>query len=87
MCRVVIFLALVGLVVGNPSLNDAHALIGSPSSVCRLRIIRGPCRALFRRYGFNRATGVCQRFIYGGCAGNTNNFVRREQCQRACGGP
>ncbi|XP_037069378.1 kunitz-type serine protease inhibitor Bt-KTI-like [Pollicipes pollicipes] len=87
MCRAVIFMALVGLAVGYPALNDAfNALIGSSGSACSLPVVRGPCRAYFQRYAFNPSTGTCQPFIFGGCDGNANNFLKRHQCQQACGG-
>jgi len=30
--------------------------------------------ALHVRYYFNRATQQCEKFMYGGCFGNENNF-------------
>jgi hypothetical protein len=37
----------------------------------------GPCRGSFKKYFYNRATGQCERFTYGGCKGNENNFATR----------
>ncbi|XP_030383391.1 blackelin-4 [Scaptodrosophila lebanonensis] len=44
----------------------------------------GRCFALFYRYAYNVDTGACEEFIYGGCAGNKNNFETKELCERAC---
>ncbi|KHJ89134.1 Kunitz/Bovine pancreatic trypsin inhibitor domain protein [Oesophagostomum dentatum] len=45
----------------------------------------GPaCMAMFRRYTFNQAKGVCEQFIYGGCNPSPNNFETMEECQATC---
>ncbi|KAF8774025.1 Kunitz-type serine protease inhibitor 6 like protein [Argiope bruennichi] len=44
----------------------------------------GPCRAGFYNYHFNRRTGQCEKFLYGGCRGNKNNFDTKEKCEKAC---
>ncbi|GBL77956.1 Tissue factor pathway inhibitor [Araneus ventricosus] len=44
----------------------------------------GPCRAGFYNYYFNRRTGQCEKFLYGGCRGNKNNFQKKEECEKAC---
>ena len=46
----------------------------SSGSVCNLPKVVGRCRAAFRRYYFDSASGHCKLFIYGGCGGNANNF-------------
>lgn len=52
--------------------------------VCELELLTGPCRAAIPRYGFDSAEGACVSFIYGGCAGNANNFATLEACRAAC---
>lgn len=54
------------------------------SGVCLLRKEAGPCNAYLPRYYFDQATGKCEGFIYGGCAGNGNNFLTPEECFNAC---
>ncbi|XP_065281484.1 papilin-like [Dermacentor albipictus] len=44
----------------------------------------GPCRAYVPRYFYNTTTKYCERFIYGGCKGNRNNFPELEECLQTC---
>ncbi|KAK3084457.1 hypothetical protein FSP39_013863 [Pinctada imbricata] len=57
------------------------------SDVCSLPKVVGPCRAAFRKYFYNKKTGRCERFIYGGCGGNKNNFATLQKCKEACDKP
>ncbi|XP_062598219.1 papilin-like [Saccostrea cucullata] len=52
--------------------------------ICSLPKVVGRCRAAFRRWWFNTRTNRCERFIYGGCRGNENNFESRRECERRC---
>ncbi|XP_046577525.1 BPTI/Kunitz domain-containing protein-like [Haliotis rubra] len=51
---------------------------------CSLPMVIGRCRAAFRRYFFNPASGQCEQFLYGGCGGNANNFKTLQECHRVC---
>ncbi|XP_017110704.1 kunitz-type serine protease inhibitor bitisilin-2 [Drosophila elegans] len=44
----------------------------------------GRCFALFYRFAYNVDTQSCEEFVYGGCAGNKNNFESKEHCEQAC---
>ncbi|KAL5008286.1 hypothetical protein ScPMuIL_013867 [Solemya velum] len=44
----------------------------------------GPCRAHTERWYYNSQDAICETFIYGGCQGNDNNFVTRDECERQC---
>ncbi len=55
-----------------------------PSNPCDLPIVSGPCDAFIPRFAFNRHTGQCERFIYGGCGGNSNNFPSLDACETQC---
>jgi eight-cysteine-cluster-containing protein len=58
---------------------------GAPAvDACGLPADSGPCEAAIPRWYHDAATGACQPFIYGGCAGNANNFESLEACQAAC---
>ncbi|KAG8199929.1 hypothetical protein JTE90_006176 [Oedothorax gibbosus] len=56
-------------------------------NVCELKAETGRCRGSFPRYHFNKATGQCEEFTYGGCGGNGNNFETIEECQKTCDSP
>ena len=56
-----------------------------PASRCDEEgLVRGPCRAGFPRWTW--MDGTCQRFLYGGCRGNNNNFHSVEECRETCSG-
>ncbi|XP_078063464.1 kunitz-type protease inhibitor 1-like, partial [Mustelus asterias] len=46
----------------------------------------GPCRGSFPRWRYATEMGTCEKFIYGGCKGNKNNYVDEKECKQACGG-
>ncbi|RVE41505.1 hypothetical protein evm_013844 [Chilo suppressalis] len=52
--------------------------------VCQLPIEIGICRAAKPRYAYNMVKGDCEKFFYGGCMGNTNNFATIEECRKTC---
>ncbi|GMH43260.1 hypothetical protein BSKO_11182 [Bryopsis sp. KO-2023] len=56
-----------------------------PVDICKLPAVTGPCRAAIPRWFFNSLSGQCERFTYGGCRGNKNNFQTIEECKKACG--
>merc|ERR1712110_303994 len=36
------------------------------------------------RFFYDPASGACQQFLYGGCAGNRNNFISLDECSSTC---
>ncbi|ELU04243.1 hypothetical protein CAPTEDRAFT_219882 [Capitella teleta] len=52
--------------------------------ICQLLPEVGPCYASKPRFYFDTASGECQAFLYGGCQGNANRFVNRENCMSIC---
>ncbi|XP_028319553.1 amyloid beta precursor like protein 2 isoform X2 [Gouania willdenowi] len=53
-------------------------------AVCTLEAETGPCRASMPRWHFDLSQRKCVRFVYGGCAGNRNNFDSEEYCMAVC---
>ena len=51
---------------------------------CYLPPDPGPCLAYFPRYYYDIHSGTCEEFIYGGCAGNSNNFHNQGECLHVC---
>ncbi|RXG71558.1 BPTI/Kunitz domain-containing protein [Armadillidium vulgare] len=54
------------------------------ASICNLPVDKGPCEAIIPRYAFMTETEKCEKFEYGGCEGNANNFLTLEDCNRVC---
>jgi papilin len=52
--------------------------------VCSLPAFTGPCKAYFKRFYFDKTTGSCEEFVYGGCQSNGNNFNTAEECEAKC---
>uniref|UniRef100_A0A8D0WIN5 Kunitz-type protease inhibitor 1 n=3 Tax=Sus scrofa TaxID=9823 RepID=A0A8D0WIN5_PIG len=51
----------------------------------------GRCRGSFPRWYYDPTEQICKSFVYGGCLGNKNNYLREEECKLTCqdvqGGP
>ena len=45
---------------------------------------KGMCNAYFHRYFYNNSSRQCERFIYGGCGANQNNFKNKDSCEKDC---
>ena len=51
---------------------------------CSLPPVQGPCEALIPRYFHNITSSKCEKFYYGGCGGNKNNFKNIKECEKNC---
>ncbi|KAA8579222.1 hypothetical protein FQN60_007163, partial [Etheostoma spectabile] len=56
-------------------------------SICSLPRAAGSCSTWTPRYHYDVITSKCLHFWFGGCHGNSNNFMTRADCQRACQSP
>ncbi|XP_061412819.1 collagen alpha-3(VI) chain-like [Lethenteron reissneri] len=54
------------------------------TDVCSLTVDKGSCHEFKMRWFFYAHFQVCARFWYGGCGGNGNNFMSREECEMTC---
>ncbi|XP_057586709.1 papilin isoform X2 [Hippopotamus amphibius kiboko] len=54
---------------------------------CLLPSAHGSCTDWAARWYFIASVGQCNRFWYGGCHGNANNFASEEECVSSCRGP
>ncbi|MED6289440.1 Amyloid-like protein 2 [Characodon lateralis] len=64
--------------------HDDDKIVEEVKAVCTLEAETGPCRASMPRWHFDIRQRKCVRFIYGGCAGNRNNFDSEEYCMAVC---
>ncbi|KAL2099296.1 hypothetical protein ACEWY4_005776 [Coilia grayii] len=62
----------------NPPTSAARA------ATCFLPRAVGPCAEWTARYYYDDAQGRCVHFWFGGCHGNSNKFLSRQECQRNC---
>ncbi|XP_041734126.1 amyloid-like protein 2 isoform X8 [Coregonus clupeaformis] len=67
-----------------PESQDEDKTLTEVKAVCALEAETGPCRASMPRWHFDMTTRKCIRFVYGGCAGNRNNFESEEYCMAVC---
>lgn len=57
-----------------------HFLLGH----CLTPKKEGPCRGSFPRWHYNAASSKCERFFFGGCKENSNNYLSEKECLNAC---
>uniref|UniRef100_A0A4W2CQF6 BPTI/Kunitz inhibitor domain-containing protein n=1 Tax=Bos indicus x Bos taurus TaxID=30522 RepID=A0A4W2CQF6_BOBOX len=65
--------------------RDPPIPIALQPDICLEPPYMGPCKTVMIRYFYNAYTGLCERFRYGGCGGNKNNFLTKEECMKTCG--
>ncbi|KJH46710.1 Kunitz/Bovine pancreatic trypsin inhibitor domain protein [Dictyocaulus viviparus] len=64
--------------------HGCKAACANHQDACKLPKVQGPCSGKHEYYYFNSNTGVCEKFVYGGCLGNTNRFATLDECQARC---
>ena len=61
------------------------APINSGSDGCEDEaFVTGRCRAMLNRWSWNPDSLKCEKFVFGGCDGNGNNFPSRKKCEKKC---
>lgn len=70
---------------GGRGVSSSRKSVDKPD--CHLPAEVGPCRAALERYFFNKESGKCEVFVFGGCSGNANNFASIEACEKQCLSP
>ncbi|XP_075973578.1 boophilin-H2-like [Anticarsia gemmatalis] len=64
--------------------NFANLKESTRKTFCELQVNAGQCLALVDRYYFDVSASRCKKFVYGGCGGNQNRFLSRNQCESRC---
>ncbi|MCJ8737033.1 hypothetical protein PDJAM_G00019220 [Pangasius djambal] len=67
--------AEVTVLVLTPEQSHHHCLV--PKKV-------GPCRGSFPRWHYNALSERCEKFTFGGCSPNRNNYLSEPECIKAC---
>lgn len=57
---------------------------GNKEDHCLLSKDAGPCMGMIPRYFHHNVTKTCEKFFYGGCLGNSNNFDSERACLQTC---
>ena len=52
---------------------------------CSLPNDKGPCDQDLTRHYYDSSDNKCKQFTYGGCDGNSNNFLSADICYAECG--
>lgn len=71
------------LMLGCQSMERASEPLPTQPAQCALKPETGKCKAAFRYYFFNPASGQCEQYIYGGCGAEVP-FKTLEACQQMC---
>ncbi|CAF0752014.1 unnamed protein product [Rotaria sordida] len=46
--------------------------------------VKGSCEESLKRFSYDSKRQECVPFIYSGCGGTTNRFIRKERCEKLC---
>ena len=66
------------------TLDECNHKCGYKPPKCLLPKSPGMCMAFFPRYYYDQTSMRCERFVYGGCQANANNFETIQECIKDC---
>uniref|UniRef100_A0ABM5ERY0 Kunitz-type protease inhibitor 2 n=1 Tax=Pogona vitticeps TaxID=103695 RepID=A0ABM5ERY0_9SAUR len=76
------------MMMTGPTLLLALLVLGAEAGelpeTCQLPKVVSRCRAAFQRWWYNATSQTCEKFIFGGCGGNLNNFLSEQDCRQEC---
>ncbi|XP_076032052.1 proteoglycan-like sulfated glycoprotein papilin isoform X2 [Oratosquilla oratoria] len=66
--------------------EDCNSACVEPEGMeaCHLPKVEGPCSGSVTSWYHDAESGTCKLFIYGGCLGNNNRFIDKDECEKAC---
>lgn len=77
-------LCIIGVILC-PGINcDNHGKGENNWDHCAKEKDRGPCSNWTIRWYYVGKDNKCDRFWFGGCDGNENNFLNKTECQSYC---
>ncbi|XP_055525400.1 papilin isoform X2 [Wyeomyia smithii] len=65
----------------------ASCVVDEAMPPCDQPTERGPCNGTFERWYYDKERDSCERFQYGGCKGNKNNYPTESSCHYHCKKP
>uniref|UniRef100_A0A224YRU8 Tissue factor pathway inhibitor n=1 Tax=Rhipicephalus zambeziensis TaxID=60191 RepID=A0A224YRU8_9ACAR len=81
----VVLVFFTGICYARARLTPAEKFALGRPVACNSLSDKGRCEYNITRYFYHPARRICQRFIYGGCDGNGNNFNNWRDCTLRCG--
>ena len=64
--------------------HDTTRIAVPDNKICELQAVIGSCTGYIPRYYYDVNQGECEKFIFGGCESNQNNFQTLEKCEATC---
>jgi hypothetical protein len=46
--------------------------------------VKGTCEQSLKRFSYDSKRDECVPFIYSGCGGSKNRFIRQDRCEKLC---
>ncbi|XP_058455699.1 papilin isoform X2 [Malaya genurostris] len=65
----------------------ASCVVDDSLPPCDQPVENGPCNGTFERWHYDKERDSCERFQFGGCKGNKNNYASESSCNYHCKQP